>query len=153
MDYFSGQDSDSSPSTKPKIFKQRKTNLPSSKKYKPPEDKGGGLSSSTQMNTSAHIMHICHQLGPMRMALSHLTIAELKLIFLMKLRLRFCQSWRMVKTKESSRMLSSRSWTPQLKAQLVFMRLLKSLSLMNQADHLQLRINHRELIRLCTTSH
>ena len=43
MDYFSGQDSDSSPSTKPKIFKQRKTNLPSSKKYKPPEDKGGGL--------------------------------------------------------------------------------------------------------------
>ena len=37
MDYFSGQDSDSS-QTKPNIFKQRKTNLPSSKKYKPPED-------------------------------------------------------------------------------------------------------------------
>ena len=45
MDYFSGQDSDSSPSTKPKIFKQRKTNLPSSKKYKPPEDKGEYLCS------------------------------------------------------------------------------------------------------------
>ena len=56
MDYFSGQDSDSSPSTKPKIFKQRKTNLPSSKKYKPPEDKGGGL---IILNTDEYLRS-CH---------------------------------------------------------------------------------------------
>ena len=56
MDYFSGQDSDSSPSTKPKIFKQRKTNLPSSKKYKPPEDKGGGL---IILNTDEYLCS-CH---------------------------------------------------------------------------------------------